>query len=416
MQAMTPKEREDRYARLLLEVGVNLQRGQHLLLSAEPIGREFLQRLCHRAYEMGAGYVHVEMQDAEVEKVRLQFAEGCSLDYTPPWGAQRQRTMVDEGWAQLSLYTPEDMDVYKDIEPVRMERRQKALQQSQKINRDACAAAHIPWCRAALPTPAWAHRIFPNKESNLAEEALWEIFVRMLRLDLSDPAAFWKSQAEVLKQRCEALNTWRVKTLHFRGEGTDLKVECLPRSRWIGGGVETPLGVKFMPNLPTEEVFTTPDYRKTEGRAQVVKPVEVLGISVQKAWFEFERGKVVRYGAESGVEALERFFDLCPQAHYLGEVALVDQRSPLAQSSVVFHSILYDENAASHIALGNSYPIALVGGADSSKSQLLDAGANVSRVHVDFMIGAEDMEVEAYLENGERVPVIGNGEFAPALQ
>ncbi len=413
---MTPREREDRYARLLLEVGVNLQQGQNILLSAEPIGREFLQRLCRRAYEMGAGYVHAELQDAEVEKLRLQFAEECSLDYTPPWVTQRQRGMVDESWAQLSLYTPEDMDVYKEIQPARMERHQKALQQSQKINRDACAAAQIPWCRAALPTPAWAHRIFPDKEIEQAEESLWEVFVRVLRLDLSDPVAFWKSQAEILKQRCETLNTWRVKTLHFRGEGTDLKVECLPKSRWIGGGVETPSGVKFMPNLPTEEVFTTPDYRKTEGRAQVVKPVEVLGISVQKAWFEFERGEVVRYGAESGVEALERFFALCPQARYLGEVALVGHDSPIAQSAVVFHSILYDENAASHIALGNSYPIAIEGGVDTSKSQLLDAGANVSRVHIDFMIGAEDMEVDAYLENGKKVPVLQKGEFASSLQ
>jgi len=408
---MNRVEIQDRYIELLLKVGINLQKGQNIVISAEPLHWEFLSKLTRVAYEMGANYVMVESQHIGVSKARLEKAGVESLEYVPSWFSMKQRAMIDEGWANLSFFGPESPDAFEDADPMRMGLVQKALKQHSKALSDACAAGEVVWCRAALPTPAWAKKVFPDLDEKEAEERLWSVMARILRLDQEDFIAGWKSHTERIARRGEQLNALNMKELRFYGGGTDLTVTCLPQSRWIGGGIVAPNGVCFVPNLPTEEVFTTPDFRKTRGKAMVVKPVEVLGVEVKGAWFEFEEGKVVLYGAESGEDALKRYFELCPQASFIGEVALVSAHSLVYESGLTFHSILYDENATSHIALGNGYALALSGGPDLSKSELLALGANVSLVHTDFMIGASHLSVDAVTEGGERVSLIHEGEF-----
>lgn len=408
-------EVQKKYIQVLLRVGVNLQPGQKLLLTAEPCHWDFLNQLTREAYAMGASFVLVESQHVGAGQARLELADKNDLGYQPPWLSVKHRTMIDEGWANLSFFGSEDPDAFKSIDATRMAIYQLASRNQGKAISDACGAAQIAWCRAALPTEGWASKVFPDLNSVDGLERLWIILAEVLRLNNENPVASWREHTARIKRRGDILNTMQIRELRFHGGGTDLVVPCLEQSRWIGGAIETPEGVGFVPNLPTEEIFTTPDCRSVSGRAIVVRPVEVLGIPVVGAWFEFEGGKVVRYGAKSGENALDRYFEICPQSRYLGEVALVDTHSPIYQSGLIFHSILYDENATSHIALGSGYPLAIEGGVAMNKEELQELGVNVSLVHTDFMIGSVEVDVDALTSRGELVPILRQGRFVEAF-
>ena len=265
---------------------------------------------------------------------------------------------------------------------------------------DACGAGRIPWCVAALPTPEWAAKVMQREASDEAAEALWQTMLPILRLDREDPKAAWRENSDLTERRGIDLTSGNFEIYHFKGPGTDLKVYSNPNHVWEGGDLMSDAGHVFIPNIPTEEVFTTPDWRRTSGRASVTRPVEVLGANVDKAWFEFEGGRVVDYGASEGKEKLDAYFEIDEQARYLGEVALVDSSSPIFQSGKVFHNILYDENAACHIALGSGYPTAVKGGVDMNAEEQSAAGINQSILHTDFMIGSEEVNVIGIAADG----------------
>jgi aminopeptidase len=405
--------RETKYARLLLEVGVNLQAGQKIVIAAEPYHWNFLNIIAAEAYKMGAAYVLVEANDPGLLQARVEHGAEKELSELVSWTDKKNQALIDEGWAKLSLFGPTEPDLMGTLDSQRLSIIQKVQSVSGKPVSDACATGKITWCVAALPTPGWAAKVFDCEPSVEAEERLWLEIAKILNLDADDPSAHWREKGEILQKRCEILSNLNLAEVRFRGPGTDLRVKCIAGASWIGGGIPTAANNDngFMPNLPTEECFTTPNRRGTEGRMQVVRPVTVLGKTVEGAWFEFEDGKVISYGAKVNKKTLDDYFAMCPNACYLGELALVDGSSLIYQSGNVFHCILYDENASCHIALGSGYPMPVRGASEMSNHEKTAAGINVSIVHTDFMIGGPEVDVTGYDGQGEEIPLIRNGDF-----
>lgn len=404
-----------KYAKLLLEVGVGLKDGQNLVVSAEPYHWDFLVLLTEEAYKMGAAYVLVEATDARMTEARVKHGAEKSLDDVLGWNDAKNGCMINEGWSRLSFFGPEYPDLMGTLDGKKLGILQRAGNIAGKPIMEACGSGEMAWCVAALPTPNWAAKVFKDEvtdeNSDQLVERLWAEMVKILSLDDADPSAVWQRKGEVLHERCEKLMALNLRKVKFTGPGTDLTVGCFENAKWIGGGIVKTDGSGFIPNLPTEECFTTPDMRVTEGRMQVVRPVNVLGQSVEGAWFVFEQGNVIKYGAEKNKETLDRFFEMCPQAGLLGELALVDGSSPIYQSGHVYECILYDENASCHVALGNGYPMAVPGGLEMSKEERLEKGVNVSLLHTDFMIGGPEVNVAGYDADGNEYALIRDGEF-----
>lgn len=404
-----------KYARLMLEVGVNLQVGQKLHLQLEAEHWDFTRVVVDEAYKMGAGYVLVSASDPCELESRVIHAEEQSLSYVPSWIELRNQAMVDEGWARLSFSGSRDPDMVSRLDAQKVQLVQTSLRKAAKTVSAACGAGLISWAGAALPTRLWASKVFPQASADEAFRLLWQQMVDILHLDEEDPVTIWRSIGARTIARGRKLESLDLKEIHFEGPGTDLRVQCLEKSRWAGGGSELPNGVMTLPNIPSFESFTTPDYRGTQGRAQVNCPVNIMGRLVKGAWFVFENGKVVEYGADEHKEALDSMFAACPQTAYLGEVALVDGSSPIYSSGVTFFSTLFDENATSHIALGSGYAQAATGAAGKNSAELLEMGVNVSLLHHDVMIGGEQVEVTGISRNGERIPLIRGGYFTEEL-
>lgn len=401
---------KSRYLTLLLSA-VDLQPGQNLLIRAEPIHWDFCNRLAEAAYKAGANYVHVIADHGELSKARINHAPEESLDYVPEFVRRQYSECADGNWAVLALNGPEDPDLMKSVDSGRSGRVGKANAEALREFRDKMQRDRFAWCVAALPTPKWAAKVFNTEPSQEAVERLWQVMEPILRLDRESPTDEWHEHARMLKARARRFSDMNINLLHFQTENTDLRVGLLPGSIWIGGGGEKPDGRTFLPNVPTEEVFTTPHRLHAEGKVQVTRPVLALGKIVEGAWFEFEGGRVKRFGADKGRDVLEQYFAIDENADRLGEIALVDSSSPVFESGTVFYNILYDENAACHMALGSSYPGCMAGSDSLTDEQYVQAGGNRSNLHTDFMIGTPDISVTAETADGSRIALMRDGRF-----
>ena len=399
------------YARLLLESGLNLQPGMNLLISSEPVHWPFLNRVTEQAYRMGARYVEIDARHPRATKARVDHAPEEYLEYLPAYLPHKIEDYLQNDWARLALIGSEEPELMADLDQARNAIVQKAGRQVMKPLMAATGAGRVPWCVAAIPTPAWAAQVMECEASDAAVDAMWEVLVPILRLDHDDPVAAWADIARASDERGKKLTEHAFTSIRFEAPGTELKVRCNPNHVWEGGDLVSEAGHAFIPNLPTEEVFTTPDWRGTEGRARVTRPVEVMGANVHGAWFQFEAGRVTDFGADEGAERLQAFFEVDEQARYLGEVALVDGSSPIFKSGKTFHNILYDENAACHIALGSGYPTGVSDGVDMSAEEQSAAGINQCLLHTDFMIGCPEVRVTGIAEDGGETPVIVDGNF-----
>lgn len=403
----------DKYAELILSAGVALQPGQNLLIQTEPVHADFAYELEKLAYRKGARLVAVELVSPKSRLNRANYSKEEYLEYVPPYAGHKLKSYVDEGWAVIYIGGREDRQALHDLNL----KRNAVLQRKAKTISEAFIAARMdgtcPWCVCNLPTADWARSIWPETvgDDEVLTNKLWEDMIPILRLDREDPIDAWREQSANINVRKVLLNEAGVNYLHFHGGGTDLKVYLTPYSKFVGAGCLGKLGQEFFPNLPTEEFFTTPDYRRTEGRAVITRPVDVLGESVEGAWFEFSEGAVTDYGADSNKDRLEAFFDTDPKARYLGEVALVDCNSPIYRSGLVFNDILFDENAACHIALGRGYSETMSEHAGKSAEELDELGCNDSLLHTDFMIGSETLDVTAHLKSGGTLEIIRKGYF-----
>jgi aminopeptidase len=388
-----------RLADLAIGFGANLQPGQILAIGGEP-GKEYLVRaIAESAYEHGAKFVDVAWFDPWVKRARIEHAADDTLDYVPPWYGERILALGEHRAARVALSGPSAPGLLADLDPVRAGRdRLPSVKEAGKVVNDRTTN----WAIVPCPTPAWAKLVHPDLDDDAALAKLEEQILHVLRLDEPDPIAAWRERADTLTSAARRLTECAFDALHYEGPGTDLTIGLLRDAQWEAARFETVDGIEHMPNLPTEEVFTTPDPRRADGHVSSTKPLVLIdGTVVNGLRVRFEGGRAVQVDAETAQETMRTIVGRDEGAARLGEVALVDGEGRIGRLDTVFYDTLLDENAASHIALGQGFPF-LVEGEQSSL-------VNESQIHLDFMIGAPDLLVTGLRADGERVPVLVDG-------
>jgi len=418
---MNIEKLQDLYARVVVEVGVNIRPGQCLLINTGHGTYGFARALAKQAYKLGAKFVRIMVNDNYLTRYRLEEGRPEDWEWLPNYVLNESYEYLAEDWARIRIDNTEELDILKDLDPDGLSVLTSAGRKLLKKQQEALMRDEHSWCVVAAPGPAWARYIFSHSETDLPlqdlsdqalVEELWKRLSPILRLDKTDPSRAWYEHMAQLAKRSYQLNEHQFTGLKFQGPGTDLYVGLLPVSEWSGGNGKLPDGRPFLANIPTEEVFTTPDWRRTEGRVTVTRAVTVMENLVEGAWFEFKKGKVVDFGARKGATILDKFLNLDEGASSLGEIALVGAESPIFKSGLHFGSILFDENASCHMALGAGYPSCIRNSESlSSASDLKEAGCNVSLVHTDFMIGSPQITVLGINGKGEEIPIMQEGNF-----
>jgi aminopeptidase len=392
-----------------LSAGLGLREGDLLRIKGEPPHRELMLAAAREAYRRGARYVRVDYEDKRLSRARLDYSREEYLGSVPRAVKADFLALRDEGWLYLVMQGPENFAVLEGADSARINAADRALSAAAAPYKKALMANARPWCVVPCPTDAWARQALGDTEARA--EDLWRALVPILRLDRADPAEALRRDASALESRVRAIQALGLVELRFAGGGTDLKVPLSPRALWRGGGSVTNEGRGFIPNIPTEELFTTPDARGVEGRAVFTRPVEIMGVQVEGGWLEFRSGKVAACGASRNTAALDGFLDTDSGSRSLGEVALVDSSSLVWRSGIVFGSVLLDENAACHIALGGAYPDAFDGYDALNDIDRAALGFNESVVHLDCMIGSEKVDVAGVDRSGRVIPLISGGAF-----
>lgn len=406
------QEQLNRYASLIAAHGLNVQEGQLVQVMSEVYHRPLLAALVEQIYRRGAGFVHVELTDPLLQRGRILSSRPDFLSRTPAFYAAKFRELVDEGAGNLKVLGPEFPTYLTDLDPEAVNRVRKASYQAAKaLYTEGIDRSKVQWCVVAASTPRWAARVFPKAPPAEAEALLWQEIFRICRVDKPDFLERWKRHNEVLTTRARMLTELRIRELHFRGPGTDLVVGLSDRAVFKGGADRTPNGHSFEPNLPTEECFTTPDWRRTSGHVRATRPFLVNGTLVRGLVLHFTNGVISDFQCEEGASTLEAYLQSDEGAKRLGEVALVGTDSPVFQSGLVFEEILFDENAACHIAVGSAYKGCLRDGASLSDAECEDIGCNTSSVHTDIMISSEEVDVSATRFNGEQLKLIAQGSW-----
>jgi len=398
------------YSEIVLSGALKIGNDDVLWLRSEPVHQEFARFLAETAYELGAKYVNISYEDPAFDRIRIDNTLVDSfLDYVPENRSAMFESVVKEGWRSLALRGPAEPDLMEGVDSARLARATKASSMARRSFLSAISSNRIPWNVCLAPTRAWAAKVLGSDDN--WEQRIWDILIPVLRLDKKDPVAAWAEHDALLKRRAKFLNKRRFPEIRFTGPGTDLVVGMLPDRLFNGGSATSSDGTVFFPNIPTEEVFSTPDMTATRGRVKCTRPVTVYGAQVDGAWFRFENGRVIESGAEKNAEVLKQYLATDDGASMLGEVALVGVDSPIYQSGRIFHNILFDENASCHIALGNGYTDCIVNGTTMDEDALRRCRCNQSLVHTDFMIGSEEVDVTGIAEDGTETAIITNGEF-----
>ncbi len=402
----------DRYAQLIACHGLNVRAGQLVQISGEVYHRAFLYRIAEQLYARGAGFVHVEFSDPLLQRMRILRSKREYLSMTPDFYSAKFSELVEKGSANLKVLGPEFPEYLADLEPTAVNEVRRAAYKSAKyFYNEGIEKSRVHWCVVAAPTPRWAQRIFPALEPAAAELRLWEEICKICRVDRPDFLEAWQQHNAVLTARASALTALQIRALLFSGPGTELRVGISPRAVFRGGAEITPSGESFEPNIPTEECFTTPDWRLTSGVVRATRPFLVNGTLIKGLSLSFKDGEIERFSCDEGGAAFEAYISSDLGAKRLGEVALVGVDSPIFQSGLVFEEILFDENAACHIAIGSAYRSCLRGGAEMSESEAIEVGCNSSSVHTDIMISSDEVDVRAELASGEQIDLLRRGEW-----
>jgi aminopeptidase len=391
-------QRLEALARLAVEVGANVQEGQVVGVSGRPGQEDLVRAIAGAAYDRGARFVDVSWFDPHVKLARLTRAAGDTLDWVPPWYAQRIQEIGRLGGATIALAGPTTPGLFDGVDPARAGRDRLP---SVREGIEVIMSGAVNWTVVPCPNPAWAGLVFPGLEPGEALERLWSEIAHICRLDVPDPAAAWTARGAELKASAERLTARRLSALRFTGPGTDLTVGLLPGSIWVGGGDRRADGLPHLPNIPTEEVFTTPDPARTEGHVTSTRPLDVGGTVVTGLAVRFEGGRAVEITADTGADVLRGRAAVDEGAARLGEVALVDGSGRIGPLGTVFYDTLLDENAASHIALGAGYPK----GAEPGEAGRI----NTSEIHIDFMIGGPEVTVLGIDADGNESVVLEGG-------
>ncbi len=395
---MTP-ELHQQLARLVVGVGANVQPGQIVAITADPEGAPLVRAIAEQSYRCGAKFVDVWYFDGHIKRSRIEHADPDTLDFVPPWYGERVLELGEHRCARIALHPTVPPGLLDGVDALRAGRDSlPSLKESfQVIN-----AGSTNWCVAPNPSPVWASVVYPELSEEDALAKLWSDLVHVLRLDEPDPVAAWAERFTQLAAAGERLTAFRFDSVHFEGPGTDLTLGLLPSSIFEGGAHETAWGLPFGPNLPTEEVTSAPDPQRAEGVVTATKPLDLAGTVVKGLRVRFEGGRAVQIDADENAEALRARCARDEGASRLGEVALVDREGRIGPLGRTFFNTLLDENAASHVAFGNGYESCV----DAPEGI---AALNRSAIHLDFMIGGDDVSVSGITTAGERVPILRDG-------
>lgn len=409
---MNFNQKLETYANLLIEYGLNIQEGQIVNITGELIHRELIALLCKAAYRRGAKHVNVDFIDPLLTRTRiLNSTNEKYLTYVPQYVTQKFNEFVDEGAAILRIIGSEYPEALSDLDPQKNNTINSHYWKALKnYFNEGVGKSRVQWTVAAAATPKWAKKIFPELNEEQAYWALWGQIFKICRADAANCQELWKKHNIVLKERAQYLTHLKIKELHFTGPDTDLRVFLDKKALFIGGGSKGP-HAEFEPNIPTEECFTTPNRNLTTGKVKVTRPILVNGKLIKGLRLEFKSGQLIHFDAEEGKENFAKYIETDEGARYLGEVALVGTDSPIFQSGRVFEEILFDENAACHIALGFAYNFCLDGGSKMTQEELAAIGCNVSNVHVDMMISNEHVDVDAITHSGKQIKLIDKGKW-----
>nr|WP_079477848.1 aminopeptidase [Halobacillus salinus] len=409
---MPSQDMLEKYADLALRTGVNLQDNQYLMINSTIEGAEFTRVIAKKALEMGAKDVHINWSDDELTRMKYEHVDKETLSEVPEWEKDKLTYFAKNGAAILSVRST-DPDLLKGIDAGKVAASQKARSQAMSEFRGYTMNDRIQWSIVSIPIPAWAGKIFPGEDEETAVKKLWEQIFSIVRVDREDPVAAWEEHNQTLIKAREYLNKKQYQKLIYKAPGTDLEVDLPKGHIWKGGPSKTVgEGVRFNPNMPTEEVFTAPHKYGVNGTVSSTKPLNYGGNVIDNFTLTFKEGRVVDFKAEEGEDTLQHLLDTDEGARRLGELALVPHASSISQSGLIFYNTLYDENASCHLALGKAYPNNMQGGSDMNEEELDKAGVNDSLTHVDFMMGSGEINIHGLLEDGTTEPVMKDGSWA----
>jgi len=402
----------DKYAKLLVHSGCNLQKDQELFIVADLANVVLVRKLVKEAYEQGAKDVIVRYSDELTSRLHYEYKPIEAFEVFPEWQAILQNGIAKRGGAILFL-TSEDPEAFNGIDQRKIAAFRKAAHEACKDWRDGMDLGKNVWCIAGAASPAWAKKVFPNLSEEDAVNKLWQAIFKTARVDVDDPIQAWEEHKASFAARKAWLNEQHFDALHYTNKlGTDLTIGLTPNSIWQGGGAETKNGTYFFPNIPTEEVYTSPDRSRAEGKVYSALPLIHDGTLIENFSFTFKDGKVTDYQAEKGYDTLKEIIEIDEGAKHLGEIALIPYTSPIRQTGILFLNTLFDENASCHLAIGMGFPDCYKGGLEMTKEDLKAAGINDSITHVDFMIGTEDLNITGIKPDGTEVPIFRNGVWA----
>lgn len=401
-----------KYARLIVRTGCNLHPGQELYITASVETAAFTRLVVEEAYRAGAREVTVRWTDETVSRLAYEHAPADVFSHCPQWLSVLANGMAMRKAAVLSILS-DDPSAMHGIDPKRIAARAKANHEACKAFHDGMDFGRNVWCIVGASSPGWASHVFPDLPCAEAEERLWQVIFRTVRLEAPDPAAAWAEHRRSFEHRRAWLNEKQFDRLHYQNSiGTDIVLGLPENHVWQGGGSETVDGVPFFPNMPTEEIFCVPDRRRTEGTVHSSLPLVYHGSRVEDFSITFHEGRAVDFQAAQGEAILREILETDEGARMLGECALVPQRSPIAEMGTLFYNTLYDENASCHFALGTGFPECIADGLHMEADALQDAGMNLSSTHVDFMLGTPDLEITGITKDGREVPVFQAGNWS----
>jgi aminopeptidase len=402
----------EKYAELITKVGVNVQEGQEVFITGSIEMATLVRLVASKAYASGASNVHVDWTDEALSRLKYENAADDVFTRFPEWETAKRGAFVASGAAFISIVSP-NPDLLKGIDAKRIGNYQKASGLGLADFRRAIQSDKVSWTVVAASTKDWAVKVFPNSDSEqYAVDQLWEAIFQSVRLHETDPVKAWEKHNETLHRKSDILNEKRFRKLQYKAPGTDLTIELPEKHVWVGASSTNVNNISFMANMPTEEVFTVPLKTGVNGYVSSTKPLSHGGNIIDGFKLTFENGRIVRVQAEKGEENLQQLVDTDEGSHYLGEVALVPHESPISQSNVLFYNTLFDENASNHLAIGSGYAFNVEGGKHMSPEELANSGVNSSIMHVDFMIGSAEMDIDGVQGDGTLVPIFRKGNWA----
>ena len=408
---MNFQEKLEQYADLTVYVGLNVQKGQLIVINTTTDTLEFTRLVVKKAYEAGAKRVQVNYEDPVLTRTHFELAPDEAFQEYPEWSVVQRDEVINTGGAFLWI-DAEDPDLLTGIPTKRLADSQKSAGKALERYRQAVGTDKVAWSIVAIPSPKWAQKVFPDLPAEKQMDALWQAIFKTVRIGEGDAVEAWKNHIALLEQRAAQLNDKRYVKLQYTAPGTELTIELPDKHIWMSGASKTPQGNPFIANMPTEEVYTVPLKHGVDGKVRNTKPLVYQGNVIDGFTLTFEKGKIVEAKAETGQELLDEMIAADEGAAYLGEVALVPHHSPISDSNILFYNTLFDENASNHLAIGDSYPTCYEGARDLERNQLAAIGLNTSIVHEDFMIGSNSMDIDGITADGSKEPIFRNGNWA----